>query len=74
MKQFIAILIMLLAALDMTAQQTVTGQVTDGREPLAGANVYIWYNRRLPDRFARAVLFQDLPDRRGNAESLVYRF
>lgn len=42
MKQFITSLIMLLAALNMTAQQTVTGQVTDGREPLAGANVYIY--------------------------------
>jgi hypothetical protein len=51
MKQQVAhIIIMLLAALSAKSQTTVSGVVTDGREPLAGANViYYWYDRRMPD-------------------------
>ena len=42
MKQQVAhIIIMLLAALSAKSQTTVSGVVTDGREPLAGANVFI---------------------------------
>ena len=42
MKQQIAhIIIMLLTGLNAWSQTTVTGTVTDGREPLAGANVFI---------------------------------
>ena len=35
------IIIMLLVALSAKSQTTVSGVVTDGREPLAGANVFI---------------------------------
>ena len=42
MKQrIIYILILLFAACQVNSQTTVTGTVTDGREPLTGANVYI---------------------------------
>ena len=42
MKQQVAhIIIMLLAALSAKSQTTVSGVVTDGHEPLAGANVFI---------------------------------
>ena len=42
MKQQVAhIIIMLLVALSAKSQTTVSGVVTDGREPLAGANVFI---------------------------------
>ena len=34
-------MLMLLVALSAKSQTTVTGLVTDGREPLAGANVFI---------------------------------
>ena len=42
MKQQVAhIIIMLLVALSAKSQTTVSGVVTDGHEPLAGANVFI---------------------------------
>ena len=42
MKQrIIHIIIMLMGACTMTAQTTVSGTVTDGKESLAGVNVFI---------------------------------
>ena len=40
-QQLVHIIIMLLVAVSATSQTRVSGVVTDGREPLVGANVYI---------------------------------
>lgn len=54
-------MLMLLVALSAKSQTTVTGLVTDGREPLAGANVFIigTIDGCLTDSL-RKVLFPDL--------------
>ena len=48
---------------NVTAQTTVSGLVSDGKESLAGANVFI-----IGDGLSRTVLVHDLPDGRGNAQ------
>lgn len=41
MKQLVTLLVFLMVACNLTAQTIVSGTISDGKEPLAGANVFI---------------------------------
>ena len=77
MKHRLTTLILALMAACQVAAQTITGIVTDGRQPLTGANVFVMgtIDGCLTDtlgRFSFQVLVHNGTDGRGHAESHIH--